>query len=179
MKVLLVLLILFHITPPSRGAAPPTQTSIFKAGFAEKDITPDIGMEAPGGYGKSYHRTFHDPCKVRAVVFDDGEKRVALVGIDLLFVTRSLVQEARAEIEKETGIRSDAIMIGASHSHSSGPIGMSEPGDFALASPLVEDLATNKTTVSNPGYLQLLKKQIVEAVVTANEARVDAQLAVG
>ena len=62
-------------------------------------------MEAPGGYGKSYHQTFHDPCKVRAVVFDDGKRRVALVGIDLLFVTRSLVQEARAEIGDDRACR--------------------------------------------------------------------------
>ena len=178
MKVLITLFILFQMAGPALASEPPVSTSIFKAGFAEKDITPDIGMEAPGGYGKSYHRTFHDPCKVRAVVFDDGKKRVALVGIDLLFVTRSLVQEARAEIEKQTGIPQDAVMIGASHSHSSGPIGMVED-DFDNASPLVQDLAINKTIVSNPGYNQLLIKQIVGAVVTAHEARIDAQLAVG
>src|SRR5207247_9226471 len=109
----------------------------------------------------------HDPCKVRAVVFDDGKKRVALVGLDLLFVTRPLVLEARAEIQKRCGIAPDCVLIGASHSHSSGPIG-GEPGDFDNASPLVKDLVNNKSIVSNPGYTQLLKKQIVEAVVQAD-----------
>src|SRR5688572_12098291 len=153
--------------------------AVFKAGFAERDITPDIGMEEPGGYGKSYHRRFHDPCKVRAAVFDDGKQRVAVVGIDLLFITRHLTKEARTEIEKRCGIKAGNVLLGASHSHSSGPIGMAEPGDFDHASPLVKDLYFNKSTVSDPGYLQLLKKQIVEAVVAADAARVDAKAAVG
>lgn len=156
----------------------PAQTGI-KAGFSERDITPDLGMEAPGGYGKSYHRTFHDPCKVRAVVFDDGKQRVALVGIDLLFIARHLVTEARAEIERRCGIKPAGILIGASHSHSSGPIGMGEPGDYDNASPLVKNLATEKSIVSNPGYTQLLKRQIIEAVVDADRIRTDAKLAVG
>src|SRR3990170_662745 len=102
MKYILTLVISCLFTASTIAGNGPKPAPIFKAGFAERDITPDIGMETPGGYGKSYHRTFHDPCKVRAVVFDDGKKRVALVGIDLLFVTRSLVQEARAEIQKQT-----------------------------------------------------------------------------
>jgi len=173
--------LLLSADPAGRAAraAEAAPQAHFKAGFAERDITPDLGMEAPGNYGKNYHRTFHDSCKVRAAVFDDGTQRVALVGVDLLFLTRHLVTEARAEIQKRCGIRPECVLIGASHSHSSGPIGMGEPGDYDNASPLVKHLATDKTIVSNPGYTQLLKRQIVEAVVSADNVRVDAKLAVG
>ncbi len=179
MNYILTLIVSFLLVGSTIAADGQQATPIFKAGFAERDITPDIGMEAPGNYGKSYHRTFHDRCKARAVVFDDGKKRVALVGLDLLFVTRHVVQQARAEIFKRCGIQPDAIMIGASHSHSSGPIGMSEPGDFDDASPLVKDLVNNKSIVSDPGFIQYLTEQIVQAVVLADAGRVDAKLAVG
>ena len=158
------------------GEAPKTA---FKAGFAQRDVTPDLGMEAPGGYGKSYHRSFHDPCKVRAAVFDDGKQRVAVVGLDLLFITRTLTKDVRAEIEKRCGIKADHILLGASHSHSSGPIGMAEAGDYDQAPPFVQDLYYKNSTISDPGYTQLLRKQIVDAVVAANDARVEAKAAFG
>lgn len=181
-RIAVALLLIGAIAAPVVRAAPAPATApktIFKAGFAERDITPDIGMEAPGGYGKSYHRTFHDPCKVRAAVFDDGKQRVALVGIDLLFITRHIVTEVRADIQKRCGIKPECVLIGASHSHSSGPIGMGEPGDFDQASPLVKELVNDKSIVSNPGYTQLIKRQTVEAVVAADGARTDAKLAAG
>jgi neutral ceramidase len=183
MKTLLlisvVLVLGFNPYAAETQKAATTHKPVFKAGFAERDITPDLGMEAPGGYGKAYHRSFHDPCKLRAVVFDDSRQRVALVGVDLLFITRALTKEARAEIEKRCGIRAGNILLGASHSHSSGPIGMSEPGDFDQATPLVQDLYFKESTISNPGYTQLLKRQIVDAVVAADAARVDVRAAVG
>src|SRR4051812_3124302 len=99
-------------------------SAALKAGFAERDITPDIGMEQPGGYGKVFHRIRHDPCKVRASVWDDGQTRVALVGIDTLIIRKPQVIAARKLITEKTGIPGDCVMIGASHTHSGGPTGM-------------------------------------------------------
>ncbi len=150
-----------------------------KAGFAERDITPGIGMEQPGGYGKAFHRVFHDPCKVRAAVFDDGQKRVALVGLDTLMISRAVVLDARAQIEKATGIPPEAVLIGASHSHSSGPVGMVQPGEFDGASELVQKLAYEDSSCADPGFLLHVTRQIVEAVRRADAGKVNARLGFG
>jgi len=155
--------------------APP----LMKVGFAERDITPEIGMEAPGGYGKAYHRSLHDPCKVRAAVFDDGTRRVALVGIDALAVRRPLVEAVRRKIHQSTGIEPEAILIGASHSHSSGPTCMILPGEYDHASPLVRSLAYEKSSNADPRYLAMVERQLVEAVCEANASRTEARCGVG
>ena len=117
-----------------------------KAGFAERDITPELGMEKPGGYGKAFHSKYHDPCKIRAAVFDDGNCRVALCGIDGLFIYAPVVAAARAEIEANCGIAPECVMVGASHSHSAGPLGMVQPGEYDHASELVQYLAYEKSS---------------------------------
>ena len=161
------------------GNASTAQPTPFKAGFAERDITPDIGMEQPGGYGKAYHRIFHDACKVRAAVFDDGKTRVALVGIDALMIRRPIVAAARNAIHEKTGIDPQAIMIGASHDHAGGPIGMVQPGEYDHAPPLLQELAYKKSSCADAGYLAKVQAAIIDAVCEADAKRVDARCAVG
>ncbi len=150
----------------------------FQAGYAEADITPEVGMEQPGGYGKAKLRKFHDACKARAAVFDDGRKRVALVGLDALGVPRHLVLEARRGVQEQCGIPAEAILVGASHSHSSGPLVGVLPGQYDHASALVRHLAYDMSTCADPRYMEQVRRQIIAAVVKADAARVPARSAV-
>jgi len=159
-------------------AAADETASVFKVGFAERDITPEIGMEQPGGYGKAYHRSIHDPCKVRAAVFDDGKTRVAIVSVDALIVRGATVAAARKGIEESCGIKPEAVLVHATHSHSSGPTGMILPGEYDHADEFVQDLAYNQSSMADAKYLVHVENQIVDAVTAANEARLDAQAGV-
>jgi hypothetical protein len=161
------------------GPAAHAQAPAFKAGFAERDITPEIGSEAPGGYGKAYHKSLHDPCKVRAAVFDDGTNRVALVGLDALSVERQTVANVRKAIAKKTGLAETAILLGASHSHSSGPMSGVMPGEYDHASDLVKKLAYQQSTCADPKYLEKVEKAIVEAVCAAHDGRAAAKAGIG
>ena len=167
------------IASPGDSPAAEPPPPVFKAGFAERDITPDVGMEAPGGYGKAYHKTVHDPCKVRASVFDDGQARVAVVGVDALGIRRDTVQKVRRAIREKTGIPAGSILIGASHSHSSGPLAWTLPGEYDHASPLVRRLAYEESTLADPKYVARVETALTDAVCEANDRRVDAKAGVG
>lgn len=168
----LLLLGAFAVAATAEESAP---APVFKAGFAERDISPKIGDEHPGGYGKAFHQSFHDACMARAAVFDDGKNRVAIVGIDALFIRAQTVAQIRAEIEKRCGIPGGSVMIAASHDHSAGPIGLFIPGEFADASALVRKLAFDESACATPEYLEKAKTGIIEAVVEADSKRVDAK----
>jgi hypothetical protein len=174
---LLLAACLLGLAVPAAGAAETAPT--FRAGFAERDITPPIGSEAPGGYGKSYHKSIHDACKVRAAVFDDGTKRVALVGLDALFIHRDTVNSVRKAIAQKTGMAEGAILLGASHSHSSGPMSGVMPGEYDHASKLVQDLAYRSSTCADAKYLEKVENAIVEAVCQAHDHRAKVRAGIG
>ncbi len=150
-----------------------------KAGFADREVAPDIGMEVPGGYGKSFGKVLHDPPKVRAAVFDDGKKRVALVGLDSLVIRRQTALEARRRIAERTGIPADCILLGASHSHTSGPVGMVLPGEYDHATKEVQELAYAKSSNADAKYLERFVAGIVDAVAAADAGKVEALLSFG
>jgi len=163
-----VTLVALLLIPQIGQAADVTQ---IKVGFAERDITPEIGMEQPGGYGKSFHRSFHDPCKARAAVFDNGKHVVAVVGLDALFIRRVTVNEIRKRVQAKCKIPAESILLHATHSHSSGPMGMILPGEYDHASEFVQDLAYVKSSTADAAYLETVVDQTVEAICEAYKKR--------
>ncbi len=174
-RIFSVILCLTTIAGGSLLAAPVSQQKSgslgLRAAFIEKDITPEIGMEYPGGYGKVYHRKLHDPCKARIGVFNDGDlkqgKTVVVVSLDTAFIRKPQVLAMRTRIEKATGIPTGNILIHATHSHSSGPTGMVLPGEYDHASPFIQELAYKKSSGAVPKYLKLVEDQVVAGVIEA------------
>lgn len=90
-------------------------------GAAARDITPELGTPLAGYYSERGADGVHDPLQAKVIVLRQDGVRAALVSLDLISTLRSTVEEARALIEKETGIPGAHVMISATHSHT-GPI---------------------------------------------------------
>jgi hypothetical protein len=89
----------------------------FRAGVAAVDITPPLGMPMAGYYHERGADGILDPLFCQAMVIESEGQRVALVTLDIISVTRAITDQARATIEKETGIKGNSIMISATHAH--------------------------------------------------------------
>jgi neutral ceramidase len=130
-------------------------------GFAETDVTPRLGSQSPGGMKARTVAEIHDPLKIVAMVIRSGDRSVAIVGLDALFVTAEVTARARAAIEKEAKIPGDSVLIGASHTHSGGPI------------------VSCFESEADPVYVDLVANRVAEAVIAANGRLHRAEIGVG
>src|SRR5271166_4600393 len=94
----------------------------FRAGAAEKDITPPVGIPM-WGYGARHDALSDgtlDPLMAKAIVIAAGVDKVAIVGTDLgRGPTDEMMTIIRKEIADKAGIRH--VLISGSHSHH-GPV---------------------------------------------------------
>ena len=135
---------------------------MFQVGFGTSDITPDVGMNIPGGFlpnigkGVRDHRLLAVAC-----VISDGETTVALVGVDTLFIGKSTVTACRQALAKTIKIPEANLLIGASHTHSGGPL------EFCFSNE------------ADPKYTTRVIAAITEAVTDAARSLHAAELAIG
>jgi hypothetical protein len=135
-------------------------------GCAVTDITPPLGISLAGYYHERGADGAWDPLLCKAVVLQSGGERVALVSLDLIWVTRPVTDAARAEIEKTTGIKAGHIMIYGTHAHT-GP---------ELAHQGLRHATQGEPQSKVKEYTARLPGWIAETVRRADAARQPAQL---
>jgi hypothetical protein len=143
------------VAPSPSNAAAAAET--LSAGFGSADITPDVKGKTPvwiAGYGMNRRATgVHDPLFARAIVVDDGQKKVALCAVDVVGLQYPTVQEIR---EKLNGF--DYVLVASTHNHE-GPdtVGIWGPTPF-------------KSGV-DPAYMDKLVAATVEAIEKADASK--------
>ena len=128
-----------------------TNAQTFKAGAAIRKITPEKLLPISGGMGEPVMPTgMKGDLFVRALVFEKGNTRVAIVNIDNLGWPAYLGDRSRKLIK---GVAPENVLIGVTHTHSA-------PDAYAFPD-------KNGKTAADLDYLEWCVKQVADAV---NEA---------
>lgn len=124
----------------------------FKAAIAVRVVTPDPLLPVCGGVGPSNPVNKKEgDLTVRALVFADGDERVAIVSTDFLGFPGVLCNRVRAGVKS---IPPENIMIGATHTHSA-------PDCYGFPD-------GKGGTSSDPKYLASVCAKIIEAIEEAS-----------
>jgi len=129
-----------------------------KVGFGQSDITPPVGAIMTGA-GHIRSVGVDDRLMARALVAQSGGRKIAIVSVDLVKIRFDLSDAAIALASRRTGISRDAVMICATHNHSSPLIPMKGP--------------------TNKDYLSALPARIAESIERACKAMKPARMFLG
>ena len=145
------------------AVASDSSAAVFRAGVAMVDVSPpSLPVIQNGGFIEASLARVQDPLAARAFVFDDGSEALAMVVVDSCMLPRVLCDRAKAMIVASTGLKSDRILISATHTHTAPSV-----MDFCLGSR------------QDPRYTQFLPGKIAEAVNTAYRRLQPARMAHG
>lgn len=104
---------------PVYEASTGAKKKVFRAGAFAIDVSPtEFPVIVNGGMNERIAEKLLDPLHARCLVLDDGSEQLAIVVVDSCMMPRVLLDEAKAMASQATGIRSDRILISATHTHS-------------------------------------------------------------
>ena len=135
------------------------------AGFSKVCISPPIGAPLAGFAARQgMCEGVHDDLFARAFVIEKDGKAVAFVSLDVLAVSSEFVGRVRENIERRTGIKRDAVMIAATHTH---------------AGPVTIRTFFNPDGSLDDGYMNSLEKTVEDSVAEAFAEKLPARIGVG
>jgi neutral ceramidase len=96
-------------------------TQQLQAGVAVADITPPVGYRMCGYFNERLSTGVLNPLHAKALVLRQGGTRAALVFCDIIGICADVSQRARQQVQQETGIPPENILLAGTHSHT-GPL---------------------------------------------------------
>jgi len=106
----------------------PLCAATFTAGVSKVDLDPPPGIPM-AGYSVRYAKGKHDPIEARVLAISDGQRRVAIVTLDLCYTFEPpAMDDVRALVRPQI----DEVIFHASHTHS-GPTYASAPDALKVA----------------------------------------------
>jgi hypothetical protein len=142
--------------------------SMFKVGFAKRDITPQAATPM-WGYGDRHAMLSQgtlEPLMAKAVVVEAGHERLAIVGMDIgRGPTTAMMKQIRQAVAEKAGV--GHVMIAGSHTHHGPVIELTDRAGFGKGK---FDGAVQ--------YAQRLPQMLIEVIVEAKSNAVPARIGV-
>jgi neutral ceramidase len=131
-----------------------------RAGAAVADITPKkFPVPMSGSMTPRWATQAHDPLSARCLVLDDGATRIAFCVIDSCATTLEIMEAAKDQAHKLTGIPVERICMSATHTHTGVSVGIGF-----------------QTPSANDEYVQYMIKQIAAGIKQAADRLEPAQV---
>lgn len=96
---------------------PSSQSIEFQVGYAESDITPDLGVFMPGYFSERRATGVLDPIRAKAVALTHGETTLTIIAVDVINFPREHAHTIQEEIADRTGLSPESIFLNATHTH--------------------------------------------------------------
>ena len=166
----LVVLFVLLLAAPAQAATP-----TLRAGAGKADITPKLGYPLGGwvradALAQGQHTRLHS----RALVLQRGERKVALVSVDLFMIGGGMVKHLGERLAAR-GFSEQNILVSASHTHS-GPAGFGNYPSLNTVAPSTQTITDPTTFVdflnappADPQLYAFLLTQIAKAIERADD----------
>jgi neutral ceramidase len=90
---------------------------MLRVGFGKVDITPELGLPMVGMPGSPRGEEVVWPLHGRVILADDGERRAAIVCLDLIALVAGDVAALRQRLAEAGTLEPESILIACSHTH--------------------------------------------------------------
>lgn len=100
------------------------ENSVIRAGAAQADITPALGIQLAGDIGRYRPvEEIREPLYARALIVESGKRRVCWLSLDILAIDRRWADEIRGQAARRFGLDTESIMVHVVQNHAAPAVG--------------------------------------------------------